>query len=51
MNHKKLIRRDRMIEYLNNIQRQIQDIKSIPVANKEVFLDMKKFNSNKGDKI
>ncbi len=41
MNQTKLIRKDRMIEYLNNIERQIQDIKSIPVANKEFFLDKK----------
>jgi hypothetical protein len=41
MNHKKLIKRDRLIEYLNNIEREIQDIKSIPVANKEFFLDKK----------
>ncbi len=41
MNQTKLIRKDRMVEYLNNIERQIQDIKSIPVANKEFFLDKK----------
>jgi len=36
-----LIRKNRIIEYLDNIQRQIEDIKSIPVLNKDFFLDKK----------
>ena len=39
MNPKELVRKDRIIQYLDNIERQIEDIKSIPVANKDFFLD------------
>ena len=41
MKPKELVRKDRVIEYLNNIQRQIEDIKSIPVSSKDFFLDKK----------
>ena len=41
MNPKELVRKDRIIEYLDNIERQIEDIKSIPVPNKDFFLDRK----------
>ena len=39
MNPKELVRKDRIIQYLDNIERQIEDIKSIPVTNKDFFLD------------
>ena len=39
MNPKELVRKDRIIQYLDNIERQIEDIKSISVANKDFFLD------------
>ena len=41
MKSKELVRKDRVIEYLNNIDKQIEDIKSIPVSNKDFFLDQK----------
>jgi uncharacterized protein YutE (UPF0331/DUF86 family) len=41
MKQKELVRKDRIIEYLDNIERQIGDIKSIPVSNKDFFLDKK----------
>ena len=41
MNPKELVRKDRIIEYLDNIERQVEDIKSIPVPNKDFFLDRK----------
>jgi len=31
MNPKELVRKERIIEYLDNIERQLEDIKSIPV--------------------
>jgi len=43
MSGKESIRKDRIIEYLNNIERQLNDIKSIPVEDKDFFL--KKENS------
>jgi len=43
MSGKESIRKDRIIEYLNNIERQLNDIKSIPVEDKHFFL--KKENS------
>jgi uncharacterized protein YutE (UPF0331/DUF86 family) len=36
-----LVRKDRVIEYLDNIEKQIDDIKSIPVLSKEFFLEKK----------
>jgi len=41
MKQRELVRKDRIIEYLNNIERQIEDIKSIPVSSKDFFLDKK----------
>lgn len=41
MKNKEIIRKDRIIEYLDNIERQIVDIKSISVSSKEFFLDRK----------
>ena len=38
---KELIRKDRILEYLSNIDRQIEDIRSIPVPDKNFFLDRK----------
>lgn len=36
-----LIRKDRILAYLDNIERQIEDIRSIPVSDKDFFLDKK----------
>jgi len=41
MTGKELIRKDRILEYLSNIDRQIEDIRSIPVPDKNFFLDRK----------
>jgi uncharacterized protein YutE (UPF0331/DUF86 family) len=41
MNPKELVRKDRIIGYLDNIERQVEDIESIPVPNKDFFLDRK----------
>jgi len=41
MKSKELVRKDRVIEYLNNIDKQIEDIISIPVSHKDFFLDKK----------
>ena len=41
MTGKELIKKDRILEYLSNIDRQIEDVKSIPVPNKVFFLDKK----------
>jgi uncharacterized protein YutE (UPF0331/DUF86 family) len=38
-----LIRKDRILAYLDNIGRQMEDIRSIPVSNKDFFLDKKNF--------
>ncbi|MGQ9674017.1 MAG: DUF86 domain-containing protein [Candidatus Aminicenantales bacterium] len=38
---KELIRKERIIEYLENIERQIEDIQSISVPNKAFFLERK----------
>src|SRR4030042_6854063 len=39
MEQKDLVRKERIIEYLDNIQRQLRDIQLIPVSNKDFFLD------------
>lgn len=39
MKGKELIRKERIIEYLDNIERQIRDIQSIPVKDKSFFVD------------
>jgi uncharacterized protein YutE (UPF0331/DUF86 family) len=36
-----LVRKDRVIQYLDNIEKQIDDIRSIPVLSKDFFLDRK----------
>ena len=41
MKKKEIVRKDRIIEYLDNIERQIEDIKSIPVSSMAFFLDRK----------
>ena len=41
MNPKELVRKERIIEYLDNIERQVEDIKSIPISNGDFFLDRK----------
>jgi uncharacterized protein YutE (UPF0331/DUF86 family) len=41
MKQKELVRKERIIDYLNNIERQIDDIRSIPVSSKDFFLDKK----------
>jgi uncharacterized protein YutE (UPF0331/DUF86 family) len=41
MEAKDLIRKDRILEYLDNIERQIRDLASIPASGKEFFLDRK----------
>ena len=38
MKPEKLLRKERILEYLDNLMRQIQDIQSIPVPDKEFFL-------------
>jgi len=38
----KLIRKERILEYLDNLMRQIQDIQSISVPDKEFFLEKDK---------
>ena len=39
MKPKELIRKDRILAYLDNIGRQMEDIRSIPVSSKNFFLD------------
>jgi len=41
MKKKELVRKDRIIEYLDNIERQIEDIRSIPISSKKFFMDRK----------
>lgn len=41
MKKKEIVRKERIIEYLENIERQIEDIQSIPVSSKAFFLDRK----------
>ena len=35
----KLVRKERVLEYLDNMMKQVEDIKSIPVPSKEFFLE------------
>jgi uncharacterized protein YutE (UPF0331/DUF86 family) len=35
----KLVRKERILEYLDNVMKQVEDIRSIPVASKEFFLE------------
>jgi len=39
MKSKGLIRTERIIEYLDNIERQLKDIRSIPIPGKDFFLN------------
>ncbi len=39
MKSKGLIRKERIIEYLDNIERQLKDIRSIPIPDKDFFLN------------
>ena len=39
MKSKGLIRKERIIEYLDNIERQLKDIRSIPIPGKDFFLN------------
>jgi uncharacterized protein YutE (UPF0331/DUF86 family) len=41
MSAKELVRKERIFDYLDNIERQIVDIQSIPVDGKHFFLDRK----------
>ena len=41
MKPNELVRKDRVIEYLDNIEKQIDDIRSIPVSSRDFFLDRK----------
>jgi len=41
MKRMELIRKNRILAYLDNIERQIEDIRSIPVSDKDFFLDKK----------
>ena len=38
----KLVRKERILEYLDNMMRQVEDIKSVPVPSKEFFLEKDK---------
>jgi uncharacterized protein YutE (UPF0331/DUF86 family) len=38
----KLVRKERILEYLDNMMRQTEDIRSIPVPSKEFFLEKEK---------
>lgn len=38
MKTKELIRKDRIFEYLDNIERQVKDLRSIPIQSKDFFL-------------
>jgi len=38
----KLLRKERILEYLDNMMRQVEDIKSVPVPGKEFFLEKEK---------
>ena len=39
MKSKELVRKERILEYLDNIKKQIEDIKSISVPSKDFFLE------------
>jgi len=38
----KLVRKERILEYLDNMMRQVEDIKSIPIPSKSFFLEKDK---------
>ncbi len=39
MKSKELVRKERILEYLDNTRKQIEDIRSIPVPSKDFFLE------------
>jgi uncharacterized protein YutE (UPF0331/DUF86 family) len=39
MTPSQLVRKERILEYLDNMMKQLEDIKAIPVPNKEFFLE------------
>lgn len=41
MKSKEAVRKERILEYLDNIEKQIQDIKSISILDKDYFLEKK----------
>ena len=43
MKSKGLIRKTRIIEYLDNIERQLKDIRSIPIPGKDFFLNRENY--------
>ena len=45
-----LVRKERILEYLDNMMRQVEDIKSVPVTSKEFFLEKDKTISIKAIK-
>jgi len=46
----KLVRKERILEYLDNMMWQVEDIKSVPVPSKEFFLEKDKTMSIKAIK-
>jgi uncharacterized protein YutE (UPF0331/DUF86 family) len=42
MTSSKLVRKERILEYLDNMMKQVEDIQSVPVPNKEFFLERDK---------
>ena len=42
MTPSQLVRKERILEYLDNMMKQLEDIKAIPVPNKEFFLEKDK---------
>lgn len=42
MTSPKSVRKDRILDYLDNMMRQVEDIKSIPVSGKQFFLEKEK---------
>jgi hypothetical protein len=39
MTPSKLVRKERILEYLDNMMRQVEDIRSVPVSSKEFFFE------------
>lgn len=46
-----LVKKERILEYLDNMMRQLEDIESIPVPSKSFFLEKEKGIQNKSDQI
>jgi uncharacterized protein YutE (UPF0331/DUF86 family) len=47
---KRILRSERIYEYLDNIRRQILDLERMPVADSQFFLDLKNFERTKAIK-